>query len=133
VVGDQGKNIRLGNFCGLCTQPGWISGVMPMQFRTSEIRRKGSRWASLLGENVIALIVATLVLAGYMCLAAIDPATWTFQSNEASHMRSELSHCLTIQDSTMRLRCYDEIARRPPPHPAKGANPLPGTFGQQNR
>src|SRR5437016_1300011 len=53
---------------------------------------------SPLVENVGALIVATLALGVFMLLAAIDPATWTFQSNTASHLRSELWNCLTIKD-----------------------------------
>src|SRR5262249_34622511 len=103
------------------------------RFGDSGLGNKVSRWASALGDHLIVLIVGTVMLAAFLFLAAIDPATWTFQSNIASHIRSELSHCLTIQDSAIRLECYDEIASRPPPHPAKGANPLPGAFRQQNR
>ncbi len=103
------------------------------RFSNSGTRRTVSHWASVLGENVVALIVGTLVLAVFLCLAAIDPATWTFQSNAASHMRSELWHCLAIQDSFARLGCYDEIAREPAAHPAKGANAPLGASGQQRR
>jgi hypothetical protein len=77
---------------------------------------------SPLVENIGALIVATLALAVFMLLAAIDPATWTFQSNTASHLRSALWNCLTIKDDAARLSCYDDIARQPGPHPARGAN-----------
>ena len=103
------------------------------QFSRSGGRSKVSRWSSALGENVLALIVGALVLALFMCLAAIDPATWTFQSNEASHLRNELWHCLSLKDNVARLDCYEEVARRPPPHPAKGANALPRAFGQEEQ
>jgi hypothetical protein len=90
-----------------------------------------SRWSSVLGENVIALIVGTFVLAVYMCLAAIDPATWTFQSDAALQIRRELWHCLSVKNQVARLDCYDEIAHQPPPNPARGANALPRAFGQE--
>src|SRR5207302_9564348 len=100
-------------------------------FSSSATRRTLSRGPSALGENVVALIVGTLVLAAFLCLAAIDPATWTFQSNAASHLRSELWYCLSIKRDDARLECYNAIARQPPPHPAKGANALPRAFGQE--
>src|SRR6266487_7160915 len=103
------------------------------RFSNSGTRRTVSHWASVLGENVVALIVGTLVLAVFLCLAAIDPATWTFQSNAASQLRNELWLCLSIEDGGPRLDCYDKLARQPPPHPAKGANPPPGAFGQRGR
>jgi len=99
---------------------------------SSRAKRIASRWVSALGENVLALIVGTLVLAAFLCLAAIDPGAWTFQSNEASHLRAELRHCLTVEDAVARVDCYDEIAQQPP-HPARGANALPGAFGQEER
>ena len=101
----------------------------------STILFRGSRvrWASALGDNAIALIAGALAMAAFLCLAAIDPATWTFESNVASHIRSELARCLTIPDSVPRLGCYDEVARQPPPQPAKGANALPWAFGQHRR
>jgi hypothetical protein len=105
---------------------------MPASRLPSSGARAGRvRWTSALGEHVLALIVGTLVLAAFMLLAAIDPATWTFQSNAASHLRSELWHCLSIKNDAPRLDCYNEIARQPPPHPAKGANALPRAFGQE--
>ena len=103
------------------------------QSDSPEARRNVARWESTLGENVIALIVGTLVLTAFMSLAAIDPATWTFQSNEASHLRAELRHCLSVEDAVARVDCYDEIAQQAPPHPARGANALPGAFGQEER
>lgn len=84
--------------------------------------------SSVFVENFIALVAATLVLAVFLCLAAVDPATWTFQSNEASHIRAELWHCLKIEGKDARLECYDELGRQPPPHPARGANPPLGAF-----
>jgi len=94
-------------------------------------RHSISRWASALGENVIALVIGTLVLAAFMFLAAIDPATWRLQSNEASHLRAELRHCLSVAAAAARVDCYDGIAQQPPPHPARGANALPSAFGQE--
>jgi hypothetical protein len=99
----------------------------------SGAKRIVSRWQSTLGENVVALVVGTLVIAAFLCLAAIDPATWTFQSNEASHLRAELRHCLNMEDTVARLGCYDDLAIQPLPHPAKGANALPEAFGQEQR
>jgi hypothetical protein len=105
----------------------------PSHCSSSRATPTASRWASALGEKVVALIVGTLALAALLCLAAIDPVTWTFQSNEASHLRNELWNCLSIRDDAARVGCYDEIAHQPPPHPAKGANALPRAFGQEER
>jgi hypothetical protein len=88
-------------------------------------------WASVLGDNIVALVVGVFALAALLCLAAIDPATWTFQSNEASHLRAELRHCLNMEDAAARVDCYDGVAVQPPPHPPKGANALPEAFGQE--
>ena len=97
-----------------------------------ESGREGTR-SRLRSEIVViigALMAATLILAGFMLLAAIDPATWTFQSNTASHLRSELRNCLAIQDDAARLPCYDRLARQPGPHPGRGANIPTGLLGQ---
>jgi hypothetical protein len=93
-----------------------------IHIRDSEREGNGSSIGSEIVEITGALIVATLVLAVFMLLAAIDPATWTFQSNTASHLRSELWNCLATERDAARLSCYDDIARKPGPHPAKGAN-----------
>ena len=69
-----------------------------------------------------ALLAAAIVLAVFMLLASIDPATWTLQSNTGSHLRSELWKCLAIPGDAARLSCYDELARLPAPHPGGGAN-----------
>jgi hypothetical protein len=73
-------------------------------------------------DTIATVIIATLAVAVLLCLAAISPVIWTFASDTASHLRSELWQCLSVEDNTARLACYDEIAHRPPPHPAKGAN-----------
>ena|SRR5436190_12539369 len=99
----------------------------------SSLRPAISRWAAVLGENVVAFIVGTLALAAYMCLAMIDPATWTWRTDESDHLRNELWDCLAVRDSAARLGCYDDIAHQPPPHPARGANALPRAFGQEER
>ncbi|HXN44154.1 MAG TPA: hypothetical protein VN917_07915 [Xanthobacteraceae bacterium] len=101
------------------------------RFSSSKAGGTLSRWSSALGENVVALIVGTLVLALFMCLAAIDPATWTFRTDADLHLRRELWGCLSIKDDIARIHCYDQIAHQPPPQPAKGANPLPRAFGQE--
>jgi hypothetical protein len=90
------------------------------------------RWRSALGENVLSLIVGALALGALLFLAALDPATWTFESNEASHLRAELRYCLSIEAAAMRTDCYDGIAQQPPPHPARGANALRGAFGEEH-
>jgi hypothetical protein len=99
----------------------------------SSARSAISRWAAILGENVVALIAGTLALAVYMCLATIDPTTWTVRTDEADHLRSELWNCLAIRDGAARVACYDVIAHQPPPNPARGANALPRAFGQEER
>ena len=81
-------------------------------------------------DPIVAAIIATLALAVFLCLAAISPVVWTFASDTASHVRSELAECLSVEDGGARLVCYDEIAHRPPPHPAKGANAPPAAFGK---
>ena len=77
-----------------------------------------------------ALLAATLVLAAFMLLASIDPATWTLQSNTGSHLRSELWKCLAVERDAARLECYDELARQPAPHPGGGANIPVQTFSK---
>jgi hypothetical protein len=83
-------------------------------------------------DTVAAVVIVTLALAVFLCLAAISPVVWTFASDTASHLRSELSQCLSVDDSSTRLACYDEIAHRAPPHPAKGANAPAAAFGRSD-
>jgi len=92
-------------------------------------RPRGVRERAPLVETVTALVIATLLLALFLGLSAIVPGEWTFGSTPASHLRAELQGCLADQDSAARLACYDEIAHRPPPHPARGANAPPAAFG----
>jgi hypothetical protein len=92
--------------------------------------RKPSPDRPAIVDTIAAVIIATLALAVFLCLAAISPVVWTFASDTASHLRSELWQCLEIEDSGKRLACYDEIAHRPPPHPAKGANAPAAAFRQ---
>ncbi len=91
--------------------------------------RKPSPHRPAIIDTTAAVIIATLALAVFLCLAAISPVIWTFASDTASHLRSDLWQCLSVEDGASRLACYDEIARRPPPHPAKGANAPPAAFG----
>jgi hypothetical protein len=84
-------------------------------------------------DPIAGVIIATLALAVLLCLAAISPAVWRFASDAASQLRGELSQCLSIDDGGSRLACYDEIARRPPPQPAKGANAPAAAFRYFNR
>jgi hypothetical protein len=92
--------------------------------------RKPSPDRPAIVDTIAAVVIATLALAVFLCLAAISPVVWTFASDTASHLRSELGQCLSVADGGARLACYDEIAHRPPPHPAKGANAPPAAFGQ---
>jgi hypothetical protein len=92
--------------------------------------RKPSPHRPAIVDTIAAVLIATLALAVFLCLAAISPVVWTFASDAASHLRSELWQCLEIEDSAKRLACYDEIAHRPPPHPAKGANAPAAAFRQ---
>jgi|GEM_PF-2884208 len=84
-------------------------------------------------DTIAAVVIATLALAVFLCLAAISPVVWTFASDTASHLRGELSQCLSVEDGGTRLACYDEIAHRPPPHPAKGANAPAAAFGRSDQ
>jgi hypothetical protein len=93
-----------------------------------------SRWLlakrSALVENVVALMVATLVLAVFIAVAALVPAVSKFTVDGASSVSlDDVRHCATAVSPQARLSCYDEIADRPLPHPAKGANAPAATFG----
>jgi hypothetical protein len=90
--------------------------------------RKPSPRRPAIVDTIAAVLIATLALAVFLCLAAISPVVWTFASDTASHLRTELSQCLSVEDGRTRLACYDEIAHRPPPHPAKGANAPAAAF-----
>ena len=92
--------------------------------------RKPSPRRPAIVDTIAAVLIATLALAVFLCLAAISPVVWTFASDTASHLRSELSQCLSVDHGVARLACYDEIAHRPPPHPAKGANAPAAAFGR---
>jgi hypothetical protein len=92
--------------------------------------RKPSPHRPAIVDTIAAVVIATLALAVFLCLAAISPVVWTFASDTASHLRSQLSQCLLVEDGGARLACYDEIAHRPPPHPAKGANAPAAAFRQ---
>ena len=94
--------------------------------------RKPSPRRPAIVDTIAAVVIATLALAVFLCLAAISPVVWTFASDTASHLRSELSQCLSVEDGGTRLACYDEIAHRPPPHPAKGANAPAAAFGRSD-
>jgi hypothetical protein len=61
-----------------------------VEMRGSAGTGNGSPVASELFQITAALLAATLLLSVFLLLAAIDPATWTFQSNTGSHLRSEL-------------------------------------------
>jgi hypothetical protein len=94
--------------------------------------RKPSSHRPAIVDTIAAVVIATLALAVFLCLAAISPVVWTFASDTASHLRSELSQCLSVDDASRRLACYDEIAHRPPPQPAKGANAPAAAFGRSD-
>ena len=93
-----------------------------VEMRGSAGTANESSVASELFQITAALLAATLLLSVFLLLAAIDPATWTFQSNTGSHLQSELWRCLMTKDDAARLGCYDDLARQPAPHPARGAN-----------
>jgi hypothetical protein len=92
--------------------------------------REPSSRRSAIVDITAAVVIATLALAVFLSVAAISPVVWTVANDTASQLRSELWRCLSAEGSISRLACYDEIARRPPPHPAKGANAPPGMFGR---
>jgi hypothetical protein len=82
-------------------------------------------------ETIEALMIATLMLAVLICLAALVPGVWTFANDGAASVRiDEVRRCAAVADDAARLSCFDEIARRPLPHPAKGANPPAEVFGR---
>jgi hypothetical protein len=89
--------------------------------------RKSSRGRPAI-DILAAVVIATLALAVFLCVAALSPIAWTFASDAASQLRGDLSQCLSVQDGGKRLACYDQIARRPPPQPAKGANAPAAAF-----
>lgn len=92
------------------------------------VRRKASGTWRALGGCTMALATATLLLVLYVGLSALVPGQWTFASTSVSRLRGELGGCLAVVDRAARLTCFDEIARRPPPHPAKGANAPAAAF-----
>lgn len=91
--------------------------------------RTPSSRCSAVVDTTAAVVIATLALAVFLCLAAISPVLWTVASDTASQLGSDLWQCLSAEEGGSRLACYDDIARRPPPHPAKGANAPPAAFG----
>jgi hypothetical protein len=92
--------------------------------------RKPSPDKPAIVDTIAAVVIATLALAVLLCVAALSPVVWTFAGDAASQLRGELSQCSSIEESRSRVTCYDEIAHRPPPHPAKGANALRSAFGR---
>jgi hypothetical protein len=85
---------------------------------------------SPLAETIVGLMIATVMLAVFIGLAALVPAVWTSKAGDrASTVRiDELRQCAMLADNAARLSCFDDIAHRPPPHPAKGANAPAAAF-----
>jgi hypothetical protein len=82
-------------------------------------------------DAILGLMIATLMLSVFICLAALVPGEWTFANDGASSVRiDELRQCATLADNAARLSCFDDLARRPPPHPAKGANAPAAAFAR---
>jgi hypothetical protein len=80
-------------------------------------------------EVIAALMLATLMLAAFISLAALVPGVSTIAGDGASSVRiGELRQCAVLADNAARLSCFDDLADRPPPHPAKGANAPPAAF-----
>src|SRR5262249_43407087 len=60
-------------------------------------------------DTIAAVVIATLALAVFLCLAAISPVVWTFAGDAAWQLRGELSQCSSIEESCSRVACYHEI------------------------
>jgi len=83
-------------------------------------------------ENVVAVMIATLVLAVFIGVAALAPDVGRSAGDGTSSVAlEELRHCTTLTGPQARLSCYDEVADRPLPHPAKGANAPAAAFGMR--
>jgi hypothetical protein len=64
-----------------------------------------------------------------MGLAALVPVVWSFATNGNSPARiDDPRQCVAIKADDARLACFDAIADRPLPQPAKGANAPAGAF-----
>jgi hypothetical protein len=97
--------------------------------RLAEGRRLLAKGSALL-ENIVALMVATLVLAAFIGVAALVPAVSRFVADGAPSVSlDDLRRCAAIAGPQVRLSCYDDIADLPLPHPAKGANAPAAAFG----
>lgn len=82
-------------------------------------------------DTAVAVAIATVALAAFICVAELVPSAWRFPDNGAdSASIADLRRCEIVADPANRLACYDEIAERPLPQPAKGANAPAAAFGQ---
>jgi hypothetical protein len=85
-------------------------------------------------DTAIAVVAATIALAAFIGVASLVPSAWRFPGDDAaSVVGAKLRQCETIPDGAARLVCYDDIAERSLPHPAKGANAPAAAFAGMHR
>jgi hypothetical protein len=104
---------------------------MSTQFLSADRRLLAS--GSAFVENVVAVMIATLVLAVFICVSALVPVVGRLAGGGTSSVPLEdLRHCAALTESRARLTCYDDVTNRPLPHPAKGANAPADAFGARH-
>jgi hypothetical protein len=96
-------------------------------------RRQPLAGRPMLVDSFVTLMIAALLAAGVMGLVALAPVVWTLatESNPAARV-DDVRQCATIKDNAARLACFDGVADRPPPQPAKGANAPAGAFSPKH-
>ena len=69
------------------------------------------------------LSVTAFAIVALIALAMLSPIVWTaVRALSSQESPSTVAQCSTVGDDSWRLACYDKVAGRSPPQPAKGAN-----------
>jgi hypothetical protein len=92
-------------------------------------RRQPLAGRPMLVDSFVTLMIAALLAAVVMGLAALAPVAWTLATDGNAATRvDDVRQCVALKDNAARLACFDGVADRPLPQPAKGANAPAGAF-----